>query len=329
MISLSPSAYIDHHAADTAGPFVTGSLAFRPSIRRAKTMTPSRRGSRTSWPPSACRRSATAFRRKILKKKPAAFAAMGFPRFNVLGKLPVLAAPGRRFYFNAHLTMWCRSRAAGSTAARLVRMTEGGWIYGARTADMKGSIASLLLALQSLRATGTKPRLNVEVSFTADEETDSMLGTGWLVDHAPRCADYAVVMEGGELNYAFAAGITAWSGSKSRCMAVPRTVRNPRLALMRSKKCPRSCSASTATSAGSRAARSGHPRGQGHAPDDQCRRRLQCGRGRQDQHGAGARFLLPSIAACWRRKITPRAERVSCARLSPRRRDEFRNAGSR
>ena len=75
-----------------------------------------------------------------------------------------------------------------------------GWIYGRGTADMKGSIASLLMALQALRQTGTKPRLNIEVSFTADEETDSSLGTGWLVDHAPLHADYAVVMEGGELN---------------------------------------------------------------------------------------------------------------------------------
>lgn len=77
---------------------------------------------------------------------------------------------------------------------------DAGWVYGRGTADMKGSIASLLFALQAVRATGTAPRLNVEVSFTADEETDSVLGTGWLVAHAPIKPDYAVVMEGGELN---------------------------------------------------------------------------------------------------------------------------------
>jgi succinyl-diaminopimelate desuccinylase len=63
---------------------------------------------------------------------------------------------------------------------------------------MKGSIASLLLALEALRATGTAPLMNVEVSFTADEETDSVLGAGWLVANAPIRPDYAVVMEGGE-----------------------------------------------------------------------------------------------------------------------------------
>jgi succinyl-diaminopimelate desuccinylase len=63
---------------------------------------------------------------------------------------------------------------------------------------MKGSIASLLMALRALRATKVTPRLNLEISFTADEETDSALGTGWLVAHAPIKPDYAIVMEGGE-----------------------------------------------------------------------------------------------------------------------------------
>ncbi len=63
---------------------------------------------------------------------------------------------------------------------------------------MKGSVASLLIALRALRATGARPRMNVEVSFTADEETDSALGTDWLVRHAPISPDFAVVMEGGE-----------------------------------------------------------------------------------------------------------------------------------
>jgi succinyl-diaminopimelate desuccinylase len=63
---------------------------------------------------------------------------------------------------------------------------------------MKGSIASLLAALRALRDTGTTPSCNIEVSFTADEETDSLLGAGWIVRHARLKADYAVVMEGGE-----------------------------------------------------------------------------------------------------------------------------------
>lgn len=133
-----------------------------------------------------------------LLKKSLPPAQHRFPRYNVLGQL---AAPGAKktVHFNAHYDVVPVSGTwkHGSPFSGAI---EGGWIYGRGTSDMKGSIASLLLALQALRATGAKPKLNVEVSFTADEETDSALGTGWLVDHAPIKPDFAIVMEGGELN---------------------------------------------------------------------------------------------------------------------------------
>ena len=119
-----------------------------------------------------------------------------FPRFNVLGRLAVRGAK-KTIHFNAHYDVvpvsgrWKHGSAFSGVVDR-------GWIYGRGTADMKGSIASLLMALEALRATRTAPRLNVEVSFTADEETDSALGTGWLVQQAPIRPDYAIVMEGGE-----------------------------------------------------------------------------------------------------------------------------------
>lgn len=119
-----------------------------------------------------------------------------FPRYNVLGCWRVPGAK-RTIHFNAHYDVvpvsgkWRHDSPFSGQVA-------GGWIYGRGTADMKGSIASLLLALRALRATGTKPRMNVEVSCTADEETDSVLGSEWLVKHAPISPDFAVVMEGGE-----------------------------------------------------------------------------------------------------------------------------------
>jgi succinyl-diaminopimelate desuccinylase len=119
-----------------------------------------------------------------------------YPRFNVLGRLKVPGA-AKTIHFNAHYDVVPVSgkwRHGGPFSGKV----SGGWIYGRGTADMKGSIASLLLALEALRATGTPPLMNVEVSFTADEETDSVLGAGWLVANAPIRPDYAVVMEGGE-----------------------------------------------------------------------------------------------------------------------------------
>ncbi|HTO02298.1 MAG TPA: ArgE/DapE family deacylase, partial [Opitutus sp.] len=119
-----------------------------------------------------------------------------YPRFNVLGKLPVRGAK-KTIHFNAHYDVVPVSGEwrHGSPFSGAV---DQGWIYGRGTSDMKGSMTSLLLALRALRATGTQPRMNVEVSFTADEETDSVLGAGWLVQHAPIRPDYAVVMEGGD-----------------------------------------------------------------------------------------------------------------------------------
>ena len=131
-----------------------------------------------------------------LLKKSLPPAQHGFPRYNVLGKLAVRGAK-KTLHFNAHYDVvpvsgaWKHGSPFSGTVDR-------GWIYGRGTADMKGSIASLLMALEALKATGNAPKMNIEVSFTADEETDSALGTGWLVEHAPIKPDYAVVMEGGE-----------------------------------------------------------------------------------------------------------------------------------
>jgi succinyl-diaminopimelate desuccinylase len=122
----------------------------------------------------------------------------GYPRYNVIGKLKV---PGARktIHFNAHYDVVPVSGTwrHGSPFSGAI---EKGMIYGRGTADMKGSIASLLTALDALRSTRTRPLMNVEVSFTADEETDSFLGARWVVDEAPISPDYAIVMEGAEGN---------------------------------------------------------------------------------------------------------------------------------
>jgi succinyl-diaminopimelate desuccinylase len=119
-----------------------------------------------------------------------------FPRWNVLGFRPVRGAR-KTIHFNAHYDVvpvsgtWKHGDPFSGALA-------GGWVYGRGTADMKGSIAALLLALRALKATSVSPLMNLEVSFTADEETDSILGAEWVVKNAPIKPDYAIVMEGGE-----------------------------------------------------------------------------------------------------------------------------------
>ena len=123
-------------------------------------------------------------------------AQHGYPRYNVLAKL---RAPGARktIHFNAHYDVVPVSGTwrHGNPFSGAV---EKGLIYGRGTADMKGSIASLITAIDAIQRTRTRPLMNIEVSFTADEETDSFLGARWVVDEAPIRPDFAVVMEGGE-----------------------------------------------------------------------------------------------------------------------------------
>lgn len=118
------------------------------------------------------------------------------PRWNVLGRLA--GECEETLHFNAHYDVVPAASQGWQHGSPFSGEVEDGWIYGRGTSDMKGSMASLLLALEALQATGTRPRRQVEVSFTADEETDSVLGAQWLVENAGLKADYAVVMEGGQ-----------------------------------------------------------------------------------------------------------------------------------
>ncbi|RXK54355.1 ArgE/DapE family deacylase [Oleiharenicola lentus] len=120
---------------------------------------------------------------------------LDYPRYNVIGFWD--AGAKKTLHFNAHFDVvpvsgqWRHGSPFSGTVDK-------GWIYGRGTSDMKGAIASIVFALKALRATGTKPNFNLEVSFTADEETDSTLGTGWVTEHGRLRADYAIVGEGGE-----------------------------------------------------------------------------------------------------------------------------------
>jgi succinyl-diaminopimelate desuccinylase len=191
---MTPSAYLDTHSADLVA-------LLRRLVRFA-----------TINPPGCDYEAITAVLVRELAARglrarrfpiPAALAKKTlppgqwtFPRYNVLGTWHVPGAR-RTIHFNAHydvVPVGGKWRHGDPFSGVL----DGGWIYGRGTADMKGSIAALLLALEALRVTRTPPCLNIEVSFTADEETDSALGAGWLVQNAPIRPDFAVVMEGGE-----------------------------------------------------------------------------------------------------------------------------------
>ena len=120
---------------------------------------------------------------------------LDFPRYNVIGFWDTGAK--KTIHFNAHYDVVPVS-GEWRHGSPFNPVVEKAWIYGRGTADMKGAISSIVYAIKALRETGAKPNFNVEVSFTADEETDSALGTGWVADHGNLRADYAVVGEGGQ-----------------------------------------------------------------------------------------------------------------------------------
>lgn len=193
---MSPADFIDRHADDLLGRLrhLVGVSTINPPGENYEPI--------TAWLAQEMTAVGLATRRfaipAALAKKHLPADQLAYPRFNVLGKLATRGAK-RTVHFNAHYDVvpvsgvWRHGSAFSGTVDR-------GWIYGRGTADMKGSIASLLTAIHAVKATGAKPLLNLEVSFTADEETDSTLGTGWLVQNAPIKPDYAIVMEGGDEN---------------------------------------------------------------------------------------------------------------------------------
>lgn len=120
--------------------------------------------------------------------------AAGHPRSIVLGRWQVGAR--RTVHFNAHYDV-VPAAAEGWRFGPFEPRVSRGWLYGRGAADMKGAIASLLHALGTMRRLGLMPRVNVEVSFTPDEETDSQFGAAWVVRKRLLHADYVVVCEGG------------------------------------------------------------------------------------------------------------------------------------
>jgi len=71
------------------------------------------------------------------------------------------------------------------------------WLYGRGAGDMKGGISAVWGAIRALKASGTKPAVNVQCSFVPDEETGGALGTGHLVEAGIVKPDFVVVCEGG------------------------------------------------------------------------------------------------------------------------------------
>ncbi len=188
----SPATYLDRHTAELT--------AFLQQLIRLRTVNPpgENYGEITLLLADALRAVGLKTRRIPIPRALQAKllpGSLAYPRYNVIGSWDTGAK--KTVHFNAHYDVvpvsgqWRHGDAFNPAV-------EKGLIYGRGTADMKGAIASIVFALKALKESGVRPNFNIEVSFTADEETDSALGAGWVADHGKLRADYAVVGEGGE-----------------------------------------------------------------------------------------------------------------------------------
>src|SRR5690606_31350055 len=59
----------------------------------------------------------------------------------------------------------------------------GGIVWGRGALDVKGMDAMSLAAVRSWARAGVRPRRDVVVAFTADEEASAEYGAGFLADH--------------------------------------------------------------------------------------------------------------------------------------------------
>jgi succinyl-diaminopimelate desuccinylase len=116
-----------------------------------------------------------------------------YPRYSVIGRWNVGAS--QTVHFNAHYDVVPAGH--GWKTPPFEPSIRKGWFYGRGSNDMKGSIAALLFAIEALQKCKQRPKVNIEIAFVPDEESNSLLGTGYIVDKKLVKADYAVVCEGG------------------------------------------------------------------------------------------------------------------------------------
>jgi len=75
-----------------------------------------------------------------------------------------------------------------------------GFIYGRGASDMKGSLASIMIAVKSLIENGFEFNDRLEIHFVADEEVGGKYGTKYLVENGFVKGRYGIVGEASVLN---------------------------------------------------------------------------------------------------------------------------------
>jgi succinyl-diaminopimelate desuccinylase len=128
----------------------------------------------------------------------------GLPRVSVLASLKG-TAQGPSLHFNGHFDVV--PPGTGWTKDPFLPTVDEGKLYGRGTSDMKGGIATMVMAAQALVEAGVKLRGELSISAVPDEETGGFAGAGYLVRNRLIKADYAIVTEPSSIN-------TIWNAHK-------------------------------------------------------------------------------------------------------------------
>lgn len=102
-----------------------------------------------------------------------------YPRWNMIARVEG-SRPGECVHFNGHHDVvevgqnWTRDPFGAEL--------DNGRIYGRGTCDMKGGVATAIIAAEAFRAVNPDFAGAIEISFTADEETGGFAGAAYLAE---------------------------------------------------------------------------------------------------------------------------------------------------
>jgi succinyl-diaminopimelate desuccinylase len=103
-----------------------------------------------------------------------------YPRTNVIARYEG-RGPGRCVHFNGHIDVVAAGH--GWTFDPFAATLKDGRIYGRGTCDMKGGLASAVIAAESLIESGIPFHGALEISGTVDEESGGYGGVAYLAEH--------------------------------------------------------------------------------------------------------------------------------------------------
>ncbi|MEP7200849.1 MAG: ArgE/DapE family deacylase, partial [Chloroflexota bacterium] len=187
----SPNEHIEQHQSDT--------IAFLQSLVRIATVNPPGERYEECVGVLDARLQSLGMTTQVVRVPDAVVTktlpdSAGYARYNLIGRWDVGAT--KTLHFNAHYDVVPVS-GRWKHGSPFNPVIEDGWIYGRGSGDMKGSIATLCAALQAVKDCGVTPKVNLEVSFTCDEEVGGELGAGYIVREGFVKPDFAIECEGG------------------------------------------------------------------------------------------------------------------------------------